>query len=66
MTQTAELPGRRAVPEHVRRLSRYKFARLRVEQIADGTPRLTDEELEELAAVLLAARTGKKKKKRAA
>jgi hypothetical protein len=57
MTQTAELPARRTVPEHVRRLSRYKFALLRVQQIAGGSPRLTDGELEELAAVLLAARS---------
>ena len=56
MTQTAELPARRTVPEHVRRLSRYKFALLRVQQIAGGSPRLTDEELTELADVLLAAR----------
>jgi len=58
MTQTAELPARRTVPEHVRRLSRYKFALLRVQQIAGGSPRLTDEELTALADVLLAAREG--------
>jgi len=56
-TQTAELPARGGPPEHVRRLSRMRFARDRVQLIADGTPRLTDAELEELAGILLAARS---------
>ncbi len=37
-----------------RRLARFRFALERVTKIADGEPRLTDEELTELAAVLLA------------
>lgn len=43
--------------EYGRRLSRFRFARARVLKICAGEPRLTDEELAELAGILLAART---------
>ena len=39
--------------ENARRLARFKYAMDRVIKIAAGTPRLTDEELAELADVLL-------------
>lgn len=38
---------------HARRLARFGFAMDRVRKIADGEPRLTDEELTELAGVFL-------------
>ena len=46
--------------ESARRLARFKFAMDRVRQMADGSPRFTDDELTELADVLLAARTTEK------
>jgi hypothetical protein len=62
MTQTTERAQTReewaASTERARRLARFKYAMDRVAKIADGEPRLTDEELTALADVLLAARTG--------
>jgi hypothetical protein len=41
--------------EEARRRSRFKFARDRITKIIDGTPRLTAEQLAELADQLRAA-----------
>lgn len=51
MTQTAEQWV--ASTEKARRLARFKFATDRITRIADGEPRLTDDELAELAGILL-------------
>jgi Flp pilus assembly protein TadD len=53
----AELPAAPTgaqVTEVARRRSRFRYAMDRVARIADGEPRFTDEELAELAAVILA------------
>ncbi len=44
--------------EALRRRARFRFATDRVTQIADGVPRFTDDELTELAEMLLSRRTG--------
>jgi hypothetical protein len=38
--------------EEARRSARFKFARLRVRKIVDGSPELTVEQLAELAAII--------------
>jgi uncharacterized Fe-S cluster-containing radical SAM superfamily protein len=61
MTETTERALTReewaASTERARRLARFKYAMDRVVKIADGEPRLTDEELAELADVLLSRTT---------
>lgn len=57
MTQTAEAPRELTgaqVTELARRRARFRYAMDRVVKIAGGTPAFTDEELAELAAVMVA------------
>jgi hypothetical protein len=38
--------------ENARRAARFKFARARIEKIVAGSPKLTDQELSDLAVLL--------------